>query len=54
MYELGLALSDLSLHGNGREMVMAGLQHTSRYIRGLNLFIQVQSLSSVKSKFFLD
>lgn len=28
--ELGLTLSDLSLHGHGREMVMTGHQHTSR------------------------
>ncbi|KAI9562214.1 hypothetical protein GHT06_013179 [Daphnia sinensis] len=27
---LGLALGDLSLHGHGREMVMAGKQHNSR------------------------
>lgn len=28
--ELGLKLDDLSMHGNGREMVMGGLQHNSR------------------------
>ena len=28
--ELGLALSDLSLHGHGRSLVMNGLQHNSR------------------------
>ncbi|XP_045029209.1 soluble guanylate cyclase 89Db isoform X3 [Daphnia magna] len=28
--DLGLALNDLSLHGHGREMVMAGKQHNSR------------------------
>lgn len=29
MSELGLALNDLSLHGHGRDMVMAGWQHNS-------------------------
>ena len=28
--DLGLKLNDLSMHGNGREMVMEGLQHNSR------------------------
>ncbi|XP_057364674.1 soluble guanylate cyclase 89Da-like [Daphnia carinata] len=28
--ELGLTLSDLTLHGHGREMIMAGQQHNSR------------------------
>ncbi|XP_046441201.1 soluble guanylate cyclase 89Da-like [Daphnia pulex] len=28
--EVGLALSDLSLHGHGRELVMTGQQHSSR------------------------
>ena len=30
--ELGLKLNDLSMHGNGREMVMEGLQHNSMLI----------------------
>ena len=30
MDDLGLNLNDLSLHGHGREMVMAGWQHNSK------------------------
>ena len=30
MQELGVCLSDLSLHGNAREMIMAGQDHYSR------------------------
>ena len=30
MHELGVCLSDLSLHGNARDMIMAGQQHYSR------------------------
>lgn len=29
---LGLCLNDLSLHGHGRDMVMAGWQHNSRSV----------------------
>lgn len=29
---LGLCLNDLSLHGHGRDMVMAGWQHNSRLL----------------------
>jgi|LakMenEpi03Aug12_release.lakeMendotaPanAssembly.Ray.scaffolds.fasta_scaffold202780_1 hypothetical protein len=38
--DLGLALSDLSLHGHGREMVMTGQQHSSRYVRRTHFNIQ--------------
>lgn len=28
---MGLTINDLSLHGHGRDMVMAGWQHNSRF-----------------------
>jgi guanylate cyclase len=30
MYELGLSIGDLSLHGHSRELVMTAQQHNSR------------------------
>lgn len=32
MDDIGLYLNDLSLHGHGRDMVMAGWQHNSRFV----------------------
>lgn len=29
---MGLTINDLSLHGHGRDMVMAGWQHNSRSV----------------------
>ena len=31
MADMGLNVSDLSLHGNSRELVMKGWQHNARY-----------------------
>lgn len=40
MDELGLHLNDLSLHGHGREMAMAGWQHNSRFLHHTSTFVR--------------
>lgn len=38
---MGLTINDLSLHGHGRDMVMAGWQHNSRSVFSVILFFKL-------------
>ena len=51
MDDIGLYLNDLSLHGHGRDMVMAGWQHNSRFVTNYLLIPVIKLLFVVLTNY---